>query len=304
MTLKSKDITQDSVEFLRMIVALAEEKNISKAARRLNMRQEQVWEFFSRFNWDTRTPFFQQALIHNFLSSPGEQIYEQAKKLLSDLDRIDKMIADLSLEPAGTLSIVTMPFFGTEWLLEKLEPFLQKHPKVRVQLRFREPPIPPGDGDVVITLPVPGSKGIFISKNIPTTPYGLYASSAYLAQHGTPKTPEDLSRHRLISLRNHPNAVGHYNTVLTVGIKEWESPRKPYIEVDSALSLLKAVKLGYGIGGLPRWPSIENDPSLTRILPSSGAPKNVLHFICERNRERTPTIKALYEFLTDGRVPL
>ena len=191
MTRKLKDMTQDPVEFLRMVVALGEERSVQKAAKRLNIDEKTLWKFFKRFELDMETPFFQQAFFNNFLTGPGERLYEQAKKVLVDLTRVEKLVMELSPEPAGTISIVTMPFVGTEWMLERLASCLEKYPRLRLKLTIKTPPIRPGEGDIVISMPTLAARGMYFGREILSATYGLYASSSYLSKFGVPETLKD-----------------------------------------------------------------------------------------------------------------
>ena len=291
------------LETLKMIVALAEEKSIVRAAERLNVSVKAVEGFCDDFKRETKTNFLDKAFINRFVSGQGMEVYEKAKKVLHDLETCGKWISDLKPEPAGNITIVTMPFTGLEWLMPRLESFLEKYQKVNIRLILKSPPIQPGEGDVVITVPTIGPRGRFIGWAVTFSSYSLYASPKYLKKKGTPNALEDLDNHHLISFRSgYSTNYGYYNESLTAGLKNGQLPRKPYFEVDSLAGMMTAAKLGFGIAELPNLDFITNCESLVNILPDFRSPVSEFHYIFERHREKSILIKELHRHIKDAHI--
>ena len=164
-------------------------------------------------------------------------------------------------------------------------------------MTLKNPPIYPGEEDVVIAFPMIGpTKGSCSSRELFKTTYSLYASPDYLEEYGTPLTIEDLDHHHLISFGFSYNfsLQGHFIWSLNVGRKLERPARKAYIEVDSSLGTLKAVRLGLGIAELG---DVETYPDLVKVLPELRSSPAQMDFIVERRRENSPLIKELYEHL-------
>ena len=256
------------LDTLKMIVALAEEKSVIRAAERLNVKESEVYHFCDRFKRETRTDFLDAAFMNKFLSGQGMEVYEKAKQIISDIDGFNKWMSDLEPGPAGEITIVTTPFTGIKWLMPKFKVFLKNHPRVTMKLVLKNPPIQPGEGDVIITAPaLIGPKG-FNRWELVTPTYGFYASPAYLEDYGTPKKAEDLDNHRLISFKSgYTASEGYYDWSLTAGLRLGKKPRKPNFEVDSAIGTLEAAILGMGIAELPNADFIIQSNDLVHILP-------------------------------------
>ena len=116
------------IEKVKMIVAIAEEKSYKRAAKRLHIPLETITNFCDSFEKQTGTPILEKGLIDYFLSPQGRELYEGAKNTLQGLKNLDQLICDMKSELVGTITIVTMPFTGTEWLMPKLKTFLKKTP--------------------------------------------------------------------------------------------------------------------------------------------------------------------------------
>ncbi|MEC6999885.1 LysR substrate-binding domain-containing protein [Brucella abortus] len=98
----------------------------------------------------------------------------------------------------------------------------------------------------------------------------LYAHRSYLEENGTPKSPEDLNRHRLIGyvedLVINPSLA--YAPEIS---RDW----KPAFEVSSSLGQVEAVRAGAGIGILHSFIACA-DPDLVPVLPDRADPPRLL----------------------------
>ena len=285
------------IEKVKMIVAIAEEKSCKRAAKRLHIPLETISDFCDSFEKQTGTPILEKGLIDYFLSPQGRELYEGAKNTLQGLKNLDQLICDMKSELVGTITIVTMPFAATEWLMPKLKTFLKKHSKVSIKMTLKNPPIYPGEGDVVIGFPMLGpAKGTSSSRELFKTTYSLYASPDYLEEYGTPLTIEDLDHHHLISLGfdHGASTQGHFTQGLNIGRHPDKLSRKPYIEIDSSVGTLKAARLGLGIVELANAMEYHD---LVKILPELQSPPAQMDFIVERRRENSPLINELYKYL-------
>ena len=291
------------LDTLKMIVALAEEKSVIRAAERLNISVKAVEDFCYDFKRETKTDFLDKAFMNDFLSGQGVELYEKAKKVLYDLETCGKWMNDLKLEPAGDITIVTMPFMGTEWLMPRIKPFLEKYPKVKVRLILKDPPIQAGEGDVVIAARSFIRPKGFISHDIISSTYSLYASLEYLEKRGTPLSPKDLDHHNLISF-GYGSAILPQRWSLILGLKAGASPRIPYLEVNSIAGLINAAKLGLGIAELPDIKIITKMKELVKVLPEVKSSRLKLEYTVEIRREKTPLIRELYNFIKDDSIKL
>ena len=191
-----------------------------------------------------------------------------------------------------------MPFTGVEWLLPKLKPFLEKHIKVKIKIILKNPlSLLPEEGDILISIPLSGSKKNYISKDLATITYGLYASVEYLKKYGTPCTLEELKNHQLITLGS--------ATLISPGSRSWimtidnnqEKPVNPYFEINMPIGLFKAAKLGLGIAELPHMDTVTACTDLVNIFPNFNSSTAYIHYIFAKKKKNCPLIEELYDHL-------
>ena len=118
------------------------------------------------------------------------------------------------------------------------------------------------EADVAIRMKEP-SQADLIRRRLMDVRMRLFAHPDYLAQHGTPKTVKDLSKHCLITQAFNspqPAASAAWSRVLV----EESEPR--VITITSYFGVLQAAESGLGIGILPDYLQIEV-PGLVPVMP-------------------------------------
>ncbi|MCW8127001.1 LysR family transcriptional regulator [Microbulbifer halophilus] len=194
----------------------------------------------------------------------GRVFYERGRDLLADLDELQNLFREDDARLQGRLR-VDMPLpVARDLVIPRLPEFLRLHPGLEVELsssdRFVD--VVREGFDCVLRV------GTLEDSSLIARPLGHYrtvscASTEYLAEHGTPRTLEDLAGHRLV----------HY--VLNLGARppgfEYLDPRQPGVErslpmagavtVNNTGAYLEACIAGLGIIQVP-------EPAVHHLLES------------------------------------
>ena len=133
--------------------------------------------------------------------------------------------------------------------------------KRRAATRGTSATVAPGAG-------VPSARKIepprrLVSSKLTDYTLGLYASSAYLEKHGTPRTIDDLREHRRIGYVEDLIFTPSLNFSAEI-MRSWDAS----FEISSATGQTEAVRSGAGIGILHNYIA-RQDPDLVRILPDT-----------------------------------
>ncbi|MCA9661997.1 MAG: LysR family transcriptional regulator [Myxococcales bacterium] len=133
----------------------------------------------------------------------GQHFVESARALLHEADALIDSAQRWKDELAGELRVlvpVGLPPGPGALLVSEMR---RLFPKLRVRIDFSHAPAtrPPPDVDLIIHNgpDIPG--GAYRTFTMTRFTVGLLASPAYLAAHGRPETPEDLSEHTLLAWR-------------------------------------------------------------------------------------------------------
>ena len=144
------------------------------------------------------------------LTPEGEMYYQRCVNIIAEAKQVGRQLEGQQLEPQGHLRVSCPVGFGLGLVRPALAAYMDKHPKVSVEFDLDERYVDiVGEGyDVVFRgFHRPDSSGL-IAKNIHRSKGMIVASPQYLNQYGTPVKPEELSKHKIISL----NRLHQYET--------------------------------------------------------------------------------------------
>lgn len=122
---------------------------------------------------------------------------------------------------------------------------------------------------------------------------GLYASAPYVARHGTPKGPEDYSKHYF---------VGHDDEASKSPVSKWLRTQVPAKNIafrsTDTRAMEQAVMAGAGIGFLPLWLVAKSD-DLTEVCTPHDDWKSPLWLVTHVDLHRTNKVQSFLSFLKE-----
>ncbi|MBW8309581.1 MAG: LysR family transcriptional regulator [Candidatus Paracaedibacteraceae bacterium] len=280
---------------LRLFYEIAKEKNMTRAAEKLNITQPALSKALILMEERIQNQLFDRIPTGMRLTPQGERLYLHAKEILEKHELFQREFLEKADEISGDLEIVTYPYIGPEWLIPRLDGFLEKNPKINMIIRVDADNISPIDCDVAIGSFIP-NQPYLIQNKLEDFKHQFYASKGYLAKFGIPQVAEDLDFHRIITYKqNYYSSARSTNTLVNIG-RSLASPRKPYFQVDSLHGMLKAALKGYGIAELTNYPEILNS-GLEIVLPQIKTEETPLYFIFHESRKKSKKIQSLYNYL-------
>ena len=130
----------------------------------------------------------------------GERFRLQAQKLLLDLDELERSFAADKSEPRGRLRVSASTPFGIHQLLPVLPEFLQRYPKITVDLSLTDALVDlVGERTDVAIRHGPLRDSSLRARKLGSSGWIVAASPEYLQRHGTPQTPDDLEAHNCLN---------------------------------------------------------------------------------------------------------
>ncbi|MGE5385463.1 MAG: LysR family transcriptional regulator, partial [Betaproteobacteria bacterium] len=134
------------------------------------------------------------------LTDEGQAFYQQCKDILGAIDVAEAAASSRAGEASGLLRVNAPVSFGILHLAPLWGAFASAHPKVslEVSLADRLVDLVEEGYDLAIRISrLPNSS--LVSRRLAVTRLVLCASPEYLREHGRPETPDDLTRHQVIS---------------------------------------------------------------------------------------------------------
>jgi DNA-binding transcriptional LysR family regulator len=232
------------------------------------------------------------------LTEQGDLLYRTAQEVFMKLAATEILLSDSRGRPSGDLRVTTTVALGSSWLTPRLGEFLNLYPDIRVQLILSDEELDLGmrEADVAIRLQPP-SQNDLIRRKLFTVHNHIYASVGYVQKFGTPKTLEDLDKHRILVYG--PTALPVFkrlNWLETVG-RENGSPRPVTLQVNSVLGLLQAVTKGVGLAVLPDYAARDNPGLVTVLEGQDDLPNFETFFVYPEEMKASKRVIVFRDFL-------
>lgn len=281
---------------LKHFYTIVKAGSLSGAGKILNMDHSTLSRSMQLLEHSLKMQLLERTARGVKLTPQGKRVYEFSERFIKEAEIVKNYVNDSAHEPQGDLNIVTTPHMGSSWLMSYLGEYLEKHPKMKVNVIGRMEKVDVTDADVAICPYIPHNPNL-VQRHLKSFRMGLWASPEYLEKYGEPKSIEELDHHKIIAYgENIISPYGNCCWILEVGTV---SPfkRKPYLQVNNLEGLINAAKNGIGIAELSGdWPSVK-DSKLVNILPYIEAPTVDLYYIYNDNMKRSKRITSLADFL-------
>ena len=194
---------------LGFFVVLAQAGSLSAAARELGVSTAAVSRRLAHMEARLGVGLLNRTTRRMGLTPEGEVYLEHARKVQADIDQLAQRLRGATEVPQGLLRVNATLGFGRSHVASWLSEFSRRCPQVQIQLQLSvNPPASTDDSwDVCFRFGRPPDSRL-IARLIAPNRRVLVASPRYLAEHGRPKTPQDLREHLCIGIRQGDQAYG------------------------------------------------------------------------------------------------
>jgi len=282
--------------------ALATAGSLSAAARELGITTPAVSKRLAQMESRLGVALVIRTTRRMSLTPEGEMYLETARRILNEIDGMADLLGAAKGVPKGLLRVNATLGFGRSHVAPLISRFVRKHPLVEVQLQLsvNPPPLTEDAFDVCIRFGAPPDSRV-ISRYVAPNRRLLCASPSYLAKHGVPKVPNDLTRHNCIGIRQGEEAFGVWRlasgrgkgaTVEAVKIRGNLTTNDGEIAVNWALD-------GHGILMRAEW-DIDRylrSGRLIHVLPQYQTPDADIHAVYPQRHQLAARVRAFVDFV-------
>lgn len=124
---------------LQAFECAARHGNFTRAAEELSLTQSAVSRQIRDLELQTGLLLFERVRQRVILSEAGARFLPEVRRLLSQSEQL-MIRAVAAADKAETLSIATLPTFGSRWLMPRLSKFLAERPSVALNVESRAEP--------------------------------------------------------------------------------------------------------------------------------------------------------------------
>jgi thioredoxin reductase/DNA-binding transcriptional LysR family regulator len=232
---------------LKVFHAAAEAGSFTHAGERLGLSQSAVSRQVSALESELSVSLFHRHARGLILTEQGELLYRTAHEVFMKLEAARTKLTDSRERPNGELKVSTTPGIGVHWLTPRLGEFLDLYPDIHITLitTDEELDLAMREADVAIRLRQPTQPDL-IQRTLFSVHFHAYASPDYLKRFGTPRTHEELDKHRIILLGgNVPAHFANRRWLVEIG-RDAKDARTPTLTINNVLGVLRACQRGLG----------------------------------------------------------
>lgn len=283
---------------MRTFVRTLELGSLSAAARESGTTQPTVSKLLAQLEQDLAVRLFERSTRGLSPTEQGQQFYRDSKLVLEQFDAAVSAVQGMDGKPSGVLRINAPVALGQYRLNAIVQQFLAAHPAIEIELILNDRFVDLVEEGVDIAFRLGGAlPQDAVGRHLATIPRMLVASSAYLAAHGTPATPQELAAHDFVRFAWTPG-----NALLLTREGEGVQVSTPSrYRVNNALAIREALALGSGIGICPEWlvRDLLDRGELVRVLPDWSASPQDLYLLYPSRRFQPLRARLFIEFAVE-----
>lgn len=285
--------------------ALVSAGSLSAAARELGISTPAVSKHLALMEARLGVVLVNRTTRRMGLTPEGELYLSHARRILGEIDDMAEQLGAAQVRPSGLLRVNATLGFGRSHVAPLISRFVRLHPQVEVQLQLSvNPPALTDDVfDVCVRFGAPPDARV-VARRLAANRRLLCAAPAYLARHGTPRVPHDLTRHACIGIRQGEEAYGLWRltsgrgkaaTTDAVKTRGNLSTNDGEIAVNWALD-------GHGILMRAEW-DIERhlrSGRLVQVLPQCHTPDADIYAVYPQRHQMAARVRAFVDFLAQS----
>jgi DNA-binding transcriptional LysR family regulator len=286
----------DRIAGIRAFVEVAERRSFAEAARRLRRSPTAVTRVIADLEARLGTRLLNRTTRSVSLTEAGERFLAGARRVLADLEEIERAAAGEGSAPRGELRLTAPILFGRLHVLPIVTEFLSRFPAVSVTLSLLDRPVDLVEEglDVAVRIGLlPESSAI--ASRVGAVRRIVVASADYLAQHGAPAAPADLARHAIVAFSG---VAGVEQWAFRGTAREGNVAINPRLVVTTAEAALDAARAGFGITRVLSYQAAQDIArgSLLRLLPAHEGEELPIHLLYPSGRHLAPKLRAFVDF--------
>jgi LysR family transcriptional activator of dmlA len=281
---------------------LASAGSLSAAARELGITTPAVSKHLALMESRVGVALLNRTTRRMSLTPEGEVYLEHARRILGEIDDMEELLGISRSTPTGLLRVNATLGFGRSHVAPLISRFVRKHPQVEVQLQLsvNPPPLTDDAFDVCIRFGAPPDSRM-IARQIAPNRRLLCASPSYLAKHGVPKVPHDLTRHNCIGIRQGEEAYGVWRLSSGRGrnaTTEAVKTRGNLTTNDGEIAVNWALD-GHGILMRAEWDidRFLKNGRLVQVLPQYYTPDADIHAVYPQRHQTAARVRSFVDFV-------
>ncbi|WP_375058018.1 LysR family transcriptional regulator [Zobellella sp. DQSA1] len=290
----------ESLNGIAFFVQAAETRSFSQAGRILGVSSSAVGKSVSRLEERLGVRLLHRSTRSITLTNEGALFLERCRRILCEIEAAELELSETRQAPRGRLSI-SLPLVGM-LVMPALTAFMRRYPDIELDVDFSDRLVNVIEEgfDVVMRTGEPTDSRL-MARQVGSYRLQLVASPGYLADHGTPKVPEDLADHACLQ-HKFPSTgkLEPWPLKRVEGAPEWEVPAS--MACNTSAALMDVALAGLGIACLPDFmvrQAIERG-ELVSVLDAHVEHQGSFRLLWPSSKHLAPKLRVFIDFMVEA----
>ena len=289
----------DRLDSMRLLVRVVERQSFSAAASDLGLPRSSATTAIKQLEARLGVRLLQRTTRQVTPTLEGETYYRRCKAILAEIEDAEAALG--GGEARGLLRIDVHGPMARTFLLPQLPVFLERHPGLTLHI---------GEGDRFVDIVREGYDCVIrageiadsdmIVRRLRLAPEGTFASPAYLARRGMPRTLEELEGHEMIGFASsRTGQVLPLEFMVGGALRTLTLPCR--LTVTNSETYAALARLGFGLMQAPRY-SYERDlaaGTLVELLPDHPPSPTPISVLYPKSRQLSPRVRVFIDWLVE-----
>ncbi len=289
----------DTLRSMRVFRAVVELDSFVRASERLGLSPAMVSKHVMHLERHLDARLLNRSSRHLSLTEIGKVYFEQCRDMLDNLDEVEATVGRTTVVPRGILRLSAPVWFANPIFTRTLAAYRERFPEVTfdIDLSGRVVNLVEEGFDLALRVSQAPSPAL-ITRPVGKVRFYLVAAPAYLARFGTPRLPQELAAHAMIS----------YSLMTSGNELSFDGPQggitvkfQPVLQSNNA-SLLHAAALdAMGIALLPSWQADADlaGGRLVRLFGDTTLIGGQVHAVYTSRRYLSSKVRTFIDFLAE-----
>ena len=181
---------------MRMYVAVVDGGSFAAAADKLNVSRAMVSKQIQKLEEHLGTRLLNRTTRRLSLTETGREFHERSLQIIGDVEEAEQIAGQMTRRPQGVLRVTIPLSYGQHRLSAIIGDYTQAYPQVQLDISVSDRKVDLIEDGLDLAIRIGAMpQSDLIARKIGGVRSIVCAAPAYLARHGAPQTPADLSRH-------------------------------------------------------------------------------------------------------------
>jgi len=288
----------DSLSDMSVFVQVVDAGSFTVASEKLGMSKSVVSKYVSRLEDRLGARLLNRTTRKLSLTEAGRGFYERSQRILEEINEAEAEVTRLQDHPRGRLRINAPMSFGILHIAPALPDFIAQFPQISVDMNLddRKLDVIEEGFDVSVRIAeLPDSS--LVAKRLGPCRHLVVASPAYLDRHGTPTSPDDLGKHKILTFSYQESTyLWHFlsrdNQIISTAVEGT-------VQTNNSLAIREALLGGLGIARIPTFVVGRDiqEGRLTPLLVDYKILEMSIYLVYPVRRHLSPKVRAFVDFM-------